>query len=237
MDPGQAVRRSLSIGPVDVQGALTPDWARYHGDLLATPTRWARRAAVAAASPQNEQVSARRRARPTKSLLKKLKVQRENFARQRRCELCKVPPSSVLESTRRKPQSIPEFLEIKGMGKKRSEQFGKAPLNVVLLHEPHEARHQDVVNRGQPGSADSDAVSNESSEERQNHSSRGELTNAAPRTPIVRRPPQLHTVLTWVLQRTMFLRERVSRDEPIELDVSDGNLPVARDITGLCNAI
>lgn len=142
-------------------------------------------------------------------------------------------PNSVLEEiARKKPRTIPELLEIKGMGKERSDKFGKALLNIVILHERQESANSHVEGEEQPEAANSDAASEESSDGRQNHNSREILTNTGPFTPSPRRQPQLHTGLTSMVQRTSLLHGTGPQNDPFELDDSTVTLPMAQGSPG-----
>lgn len=54
------------------------------------------------------------------------------------------------EIARKRPRTMPDLMDIKGMGKKRSNKFGAAFLNIVVLHERQEGAARD-------GSSTSDA--------------------------------------------------------------------------------
>lgn len=69
-----------------------------------------------------------------------LKDERERFARLCRWEVYHVAPDPVLEElARERPRSISISLEVKGMGQKSSDKFGKTFLDIVIVHERREA--------------------------------------------------------------------------------------------------
>lgn len=220
VDPERIILRSLSPAPAEEPQPPAASDAKRRRTLPATPSGRRRRAAVAD-SPASQR---KKSSRPANSLLAKLKDHREKIARQRRLELFQVTRNSALEEiARKRPRSIPEMMELKGLGKKTCDKYGKAFLNIVALHERQEAANEGEGNKGRLEASSSD----ESPDGRQAQNGPNRRRMTGPVTPVSRAPPSLHTGLTLSVQRTSLLQARGSQDRPIDLDESDEELPVA----------
>lgn len=226
LDPAQVTRRSLSPDPAP-EPAPRDSTRRGINDgrnLPATPTGRRRRAAATSAQSRPSSVR-KNKTKPASTLLRKLKDHRERIAKQRRWELYMVAQNSVLEEiAQKRPTTMPELMNIKGMGQKRRDKFGAAFLNIVLLHQRQE--ESDNAEERSPAQ-DNGATSVGPSEQGQrvlgDHTNvrAAEPSTAEPATPTARRRPQLHTEPTPAVQWTGL----GTRDEPIGLEDSDGDGP------------
>lgn len=123
----EAARRSLSSDEPTFQQNPGPGRVGSGASLPAT-TVGRRRCAVVAASQKNRGAVGKRTA-TGKSLLQKLKDHREKIAKQRHWEPYMVAQNSVLEEiAKKKPRSIPELKEAKGMDKNRTDKLWRSIL-------------------------------------------------------------------------------------------------------------
>lgn len=222
VDPAKVARRSSSPAPA-VEPAPRYSTRRTDGgrNLPAAPT--ARRRRAAAASAQTRPSSVRKKTpKPVSSLLRKLKDYREKVAKQRRWELYVVAQNSVLEEiAQKRPQTMPELMDIKGMGKKRRDKFGAAFLNIVILHQQEDPDDGEEQSPAQDNCATSvgssrrgqRALGNDADATAAGH------TTTEPSTPTDRKRPKPHTGLTSAVRRTGL----GTHDGPIKLEDSDGD--------------
>lgn len=237
VDPQVVARRASSPEPPEPPDAQqSPGPIRTAGDrnLPATITGRRRRvAARAAASSQSVRGAVRKNSKTTKTLLMKLKDHREKIAKHRGWERYMVAQNAVLEEiAQKRPRTMPELLEIKGMGKKRRDTLGAVILNTVILHE-----QQENSNNKEGLSQTEDNKILISDLWGGNEQSSSSQQNVIAAEPSVGRPPHLHTGLTSMMQRTSLLQAGATQGEPIVLDDSDESSPLHAQSPPACPGV